>query len=103
MKKIILTFFLLVTSAIASAGGDFRGKINFLEFYQGHTGLLINMENMADPDGCGRSELFILPETHPHYKDIYALLLAQRFNEGVIRVVTSGCHQGLPSIVHVFV
>jgi hypothetical protein len=102
MKKILLTLLLLAFATGAKAGGDFTGRIQSLHFYQGHVGVLVQLDHMADPDSCGRSDWFILADSHPHYKDIYAMLLAQRIGGGSIRVIVSGCVQGLPSIVHTF-
>jgi hypothetical protein len=101
MKRLFFLFVLFFFSCHANAEGAYTGKIIEIQFFQGHVGVLVALDNMGDPDKCGRSDHLILAGTHPHYKDIYALLLAQKLTGSPVRLHVAGCVQGLPSIIHV--
>lgn len=78
--KNTLKFLLLCSSLISinamAAGAVNAGDINYILFYKGHTGLLIKHQYPSDPDNCGRQDYYIFPDNHPHFSQIYALLLA---------------------------
>jgi hypothetical protein len=98
-KSLALVFAILV-STVCRADTVTTGQVVLIQFWQNHTGVLVRLSTMSDPDQCGRADWYIVPDTHPHYKDIYALLLATRFSDHQLTVVTSGCYEGLPAIIH---
>ena len=71
-------------------------------YYEEHSGLLIAQANMIDPDNCGRNDLYILWQGHPHYKEITAMILAAHFAKKPIHFYISGCIEGLPAIKHAY-
>ena len=92
---------LLGCSSFAFAAGETAGKIETILIYQGHTGLLIKLSNMINPDACARIDWFILPKTHVYYKEIYSLLLATNYADKSITIDVAGCDQGFPVITNV--
>jgi hypothetical protein len=100
--KIILFCALATLSLIAHAVQQTAwGRLTVLQIYQDHSGTLVRHTNMLDPDSCGRQDWMILPVTHPHYKAAYALLLSAHLNRTSIALTVSGCHEGIPKIIHV--
>jgi hypothetical protein len=105
MKKIFYTFMLTavlsaVSTADAASGGKF-GKITGLLWYNGHTGVLIRQEGMADVGGCGRADYYILDDGNPYFKEIYALILSAHIAAQPIGLHLDGCVQGVSRIIHV--
>lgn len=104
MKKLLLAarFLICVVSLNAAAAGSIdAGDINFLLFYKGHSGLLIKHQYQIDPDNCGRRDYYILPNNHPHFSQIYALLLAAQTAGKKVSFNIDGCVEGIPAITHV--
>ena len=85
----------------ALAGGTVDGRVVQFRFYEQHTGILVSLPNMIDPDSCGRSDWLILPKDHPYYREVYALLLSSHLADKKVSIIIIGCHQGLPRISHV--
>ena len=96
-----LPFLALMSSFAAADGSAPAGDINTIYFYEGHTGVLIQHSFMSDPDKCGRQDFYILPDTHSHFKEVYALLLAAQTAGKKVSFTLSGCHQGIPAIRNV--
>lgn len=96
-----IAFFTFFASNVAAAGAVAAGDINYLLFYKGHTGLLIKHQFPSDPDNCGRQDYYILPNEHPHFSQIYSMLLAAQMANKKVSFNIDGCHQGIPAIVHV--
>lgn len=93
---------LILSNLVYAAGGQTPpGAITAVTIYNGHTGILINQTTQIDPDQCGRQDYFILPDTHPHFKEAYSLLLATHMAGKKVSLVISGCHQGIPAISHI--
>jgi hypothetical protein len=101
MKKFVFLLILFFFNCRANAEGAFTGKITEIQFFQGHFGVLVALDNMGDPDKCGRADHLIVADMRAHYKDMYALLLVQKLIGSPVRLHISGCVQGLPSIVHI--
>lgn len=57
---------------------------------------------MIDPDQGGRKDLFILPQDHPFFREIYSLLLAAHMSDQPISLYVEECVQGLPAIKNIF-
>jgi len=92
---------LLVSPLSGAASGAVFGRILELQWYEGHTGVLVVQENMTDLGGCGRADHYILDDQHPYFKEIYALLLAAQVSNGPVYIFAADCVQGLSRIQHV--
>ena len=91
----------LLPGVVLADGGTGPGKITNLQFFEGHSGLLVRHATMLDPDNCGRRDWFILRSQHPFFREIYSLLLAANTSGKTVYLFISGCHEGMPSIKHV--
>lgn len=58
---------------------------------------------MSDPDACGRSDFFILPDTYFRFKEAYATLLAANLANKQVGFTLSGSLQGLLVIQHMWI
>lgn len=97
--KIFAFLTLFLASAISRADGSTgNGVIRAVHFYLGHTGVLISHSYLIDPEACGSAAWIILSDTYPHYKDVYALLLAAKLSGQPVNITVSGCLQGYPSL-----
>jgi len=101
-KILVLTTLFACLQSPVWAGTLSTGKIIHLEFYNGHTGVLVRQPEMIDPDQCGRKDLFILPQDHPFFREVYSLLLAAHMSDQPISLYVEGCVQGLPAIKNIF-
>lgn len=102
VSKLLLLPCFFVFSPIANADGHVAaGDVNVILLYEGHTGVLVKHSNLADPDNCGRSDYFILPDSHSHFKEAYSLLLSAQMAGKKVGFTVSGCHQGIPAIKHI--
>ncbi len=91
----------LSTFVFAAGGSTSTGEVTAITIYKGHTGILVNHTVQIDPDNCGRKDYYILPDTHPYFKEAYSLLLASRMAGQKVILVVEGCHQGIPAIKHI--
>lgn len=103
LTKLFLVLSVSVSSLAYAEGSVGAGTINLVYFYQEHTGVLITHSNQINPDGCASNAHFILRDTHPHYKNVYAMLLAANLSGKKVSIGLSGCHEGFPNIKHVAV
>lgn len=78
------------------------GLVTQVHFWQGHTGLLVQHENMTVADSSCTAGLYILRKEHPFFTEIYSLILAAHISSQPLKFVLSGCHEGYSSIVHVY-
>lgn len=101
-KCFIATCLLLVSHMSFAGATTPAGQITKIGLYDGHTGILITHAYLMDPDQCGRQDIYILPQTHPHYKEAYSLLLAAQMAGKKVELTISGCHQGIPAIKHIY-
>lgn len=102
-KSVLGAALLLVSQFTFASGQTALAELTAITLYSGHTGILINHTNAMDPDNCGRQDHFILPQTHPHYKEAYSMLLAMYTAGKKVTLVVDGCYQGLPAIKHIIV
>lgn len=103
ISKVVLGVMLMLPSIFALAGGSAGNKpVKIIHYYDGHLGVLVQQPDMIDPDSCGRKEWYILRDSHPHYKEIYSLILASHVSGQPLEFFLVGCVQGLPSIAHVY-
>ena len=86
----------------ASADTGINAKIGLLQHYQTHSGLLVRMAaTMPDPDGCGRTDWYILPDTTSRVALVQSMLLTARASDATVLVTIGGCQDGMPKIIHV--
>jgi hypothetical protein len=103
-KQLFGVGLLLTSPFIYAAGGSTSlGEITGITIYHSHTGILVNHVYPIDPDQCGRKDYFILPSTHPHYKEAYSMLLAMYTSGKPVKLTVEGCHEGIPAIKHIVV
>jgi hypothetical protein len=105
MKKflIIISFlgFVSFTLPVLSGSGVSGGKIKTILLYEGHSGVLVKQDNMSDLGGCGRSDYYILDNQHPHFKEIYSLILSAHMANQHLALSVADCFQGISRITHV--
>lgn len=105
MKNIIYTIlFLVFTSTVDSASaasGGSTGKITTIQWYEGHTGVLVKQVGMSDLGGCGRADWYILDDNHPYFKEIYSLILSAHISSQPLSLIMDGCIQGISRIKHI--
>lgn len=87
----------------SQAGGSTQSTlVKHILYYEGHVGaLIITNTAMINPDGCQRSDYYILRNSHPMYKEMTALLLAAQVSGQPLSIDVNGCVQGLPSVVNI--
>ncbi|MBT9495570.1 MAG: hypothetical protein IV107_25140 [Paucibacter sp.] len=106
MKKLILisvaVFCTLFNTAALCAGSGFsRGVIKTIHWYEGHSGVLIIQDGMSDLGGCGRTDYYILDDSHAYFKEIYALILIAHASGQPLTIEVKDCVQGISRIRHV--
>jgi len=102
MKKLLISaLFMLIVSSTQAGDFNSAGNITEVNFWKGHTGVLVVHESMVNPENCSRSDQYILRENHPFFKEIYSMLLSSHIASQPVRFGLKGCFQGFPSIVHV--
>ena len=78
------------------------GQVSMIQFWDGHDGILIKTSQaMIDPSSCGRTDYYIVPDTLPHFDQIYALLLTAFSSHQQVLFLLDGCVQGIPAVHHV--
>lgn len=93
----------LYASVALAASGSNTGRITTLLWYEGHSGLLIRQEGMTDLAACGRADYYIVDDSNPRIKDIYAMLMLAYTTENPVSITVSECTQGLGRVRHVSV
>jgi hypothetical protein len=101
LKTLALACMILASPFSFASGSTPVGTITQLMFYEGHQGILVQHSSMSDPDSCGRTDWFILPDTYFRFKEAYATLLAANLARKRVSITVAGCLQGLPQIKHV--
>lgn len=105
MKNIFYTcIFFVITSLLGfanAASGNGFGNITRIQWYEGHTGVLVKQQGMSDIGGCGRGDYYILDENHSYFKEIYSLILAAHMSSKPLSLHLDGCIQGISRIKHV--
>jgi|GEM_PF-6631624 len=91
MHRFIATAVLCLSAFAAQAGGATPpGKITSLQIWPAH-GVLIQHQNMVNPDGCGRSDHLLLRPSDPFYKEMYAMLLSAQASGKQVELRLNGC------------
>ena len=94
---LILSAFLLHGNA--EARGTILGHVRSLQHWTGHSGVLVKLnETMPDPDGCGRTDWYTMPDASPHAQFVQAMLLSAQSADRPVFITLDGCLEGLPQI-----
>lgn len=104
MRTIIFFFLaiLITPFCVADTNIDY-GHIQTMHFWESHDGLLIVHETQQSAENCARSDFYILPKSHTHYREMLALI-SSAFIEGKdARLRLIGCAERFPRITHVYV
>ncbi len=106
MNKILNIGILLFATMVSSMGYAAKNTdveiVSHLQYFSGHTGLLIRQPNMISLEECTRDDLYQLDVSHPHYKEMVSVILAAHISGQKLMFHLSGCNQGLPAILHVY-
>jgi hypothetical protein len=103
MKRAVITTATLLLSALcvgpAYAGGTILGHVKALQHWAGHSGILIKLdETMTDPDSCGRTDWYIMPDASQHAQFVQAMLLTAQSAGRPVFITLSGCTEGMPAL-----
>ena len=94
--------FTMALPVVVSGDTGVSGKISLLQNYETHAGFLVRLDAaMPDPDGCGRTDWYILPDTATRAALSQSMLLTARSTGTQIWLTIGGCYQGLPRILHI--
>ena len=103
MKKIIALTVLVLSGFVVAQVATSNERITQIHFWKGNTGVLVRHENMINPDECpGGHRYYILPESHPHFEEIYSLLLAAHMADQPVQFIVDGCIENYPEIRHIY-
>lgn len=94
---LVLAALLIPNAALART--QIAGHIKSLQHWSGHVGILVKLaEPMSDPDSCGRTDWYIMPDDSPHAQFVQAMLLSAQAANRPVLLTLDGCLQGLPQI-----
>jgi hypothetical protein len=66
---------------------------------QGISGILVKLEEtMTDPDSCGRTDWYIMPDSSQHAQFVQAMLLTAQTSGRPVFITLSGCLEGIPAV-----
>lgn len=103
-KSIHLTLFActMLIGLPAYAEGHASGRVNLMQSYLGHNGLLVQIgTGQINPDQCPGAAWYIYPDDSPRAQFVQsALLAAQHSGKGVL-ITIQGCYENYPRVVHV--
>lgn len=100
--RAILTIAIAACPTVCVAEGAVAGKITVMQSYNGHTGLLIQLNaTQVNPDGCTSSNWYIFPDDSPRSAFVQSGMLAAMHSGKPIWVMLSGCYQAYPMIKHI--
>ena len=105
MKKtasaFLATLILIGLPSLAHAQAVSNTPVSSLQFWNGNSGVLVRVtQTMPHPDGCGRSDWYILADSDPHYEESYALLLTAMASGPKVNIWVSGCFETFPKIIN---
>lgn len=89
---------LALSAGSAYASTLVQGKVVSLHHYEGHHGILVKIEQMIDPQACGRSDSYIMPDSSPHAQSVQAMLLTAQSSQQRLFISIYGCLDGMPLI-----
>jgi hypothetical protein len=86
----------------ASVSLAIEGKVERLQHCEGHASLLVKLAGvMIDPEGCGRTDCYILPDSAPRSAFVQAMILTAQATRRDISINLAGCQKGLAKIYRV--
>jgi hypothetical protein len=89
----------ILISSTARAQVSVSGAVSNLMHFEGHTGILVRLDrNMKDPQGCGRTDWYIIPDSSPHAQFVQSMLLTAQETRRVVYLTINGCLQGFPVV-----
>ena len=95
----VATLGAILFSQNCEARGTTAGTVKTLQHWGGHSGILVKLDaTMTDPDACGRTDWYIMPDSSPHAQFVQALLLSAQASSRSVYITLDGCLQGLPQI-----
>lgn len=97
------TLLIVLFSATANAGNISFGDVNLIHFWSAIPGVMVAVGTMTDNDSCGRNDYYIIANTHPHFKQLYALILSAQISQKKVQVETNKCVSGFPDVVNVWI
>lgn len=94
--KYVIIFLLLVPALAFCEGQSSNSELNTIHFWEGHSdAFLLNQVTMVNPDGCTKPNTwYALVKSHPHYEEIYSLLLMAKAANKKVTFILSGCYSG---------
>jgi hypothetical protein len=99
MRRFITIAVLCISAFAAHAGGyTAPGKIVSVQVWPAHNGVLVQHQNMINPDGCTRTDHLILRPADPFFKEMYAMLLSAHASNKQVQLHVSGCEQNFPIV-----
>jgi hypothetical protein len=102
MRRLCGLVLMLFTANAAPAGWSAQQPPSYLHVYEGHGGVFVAQPTMVNPDSCTRGDQYLLRQTHPQFKELYAMLLSARVADRNLYFHLSGCVEGFPSISHIY-
>ena len=102
MRCLCGVILVLSASSASSAGWSAQQPPSFLHVYEGHGGIFVAQPTMVNPDSCVRGDQYLLRQTHPQFKELYAMLLSARLSDRSVYFHLIGCVEGFPSISHIY-
>jgi hypothetical protein len=98
---VLCTGALLLSATVAMAGGNTQpGAIKEIGVWEGNNGILIVHPYPTNPDGCTRPEAILLAKTHPHYRELYSLLVSSQAIGRKVIIYVQGCVESFPRLTH---
>lgn len=102
MKCILLSLLLAGSAGTAAAASNTNvdGLVLTLQHYEGHSGVLVKLDQqMVDPESCGRSDWYIMPDSSPRAQLVQSILLQAQSMRRRVYVTINGCLDGMPKII----
>lgn len=89
----------VLISSTVRAQVSVSGAVSNLMHFEGHTGILVRLDkDMKDPQGCGRTDWYIIPDSSSHAQFVQSMLLTAQETRRVVYLQINGCLQGFPVI-----
>ena len=102
MKYLIFSaaaFGTLLFAPDCEARGTIAATVKTLQHWSGHSGILVKLNGtMTDPDACGRTDWYTMPDASPHAQFVQAMLLSAQATNRSVFITLDGCLEGLPQI-----
>lgn len=102
--RVLVVLLTLVLGAALAQSAKVTSQVKRLHFWESHHGVLVMIDGMQAFSGaCPRTEYVFLPNTHGHYDEILALLIAARTSGTQVEIQAGrACVDGFPRIDHIW-